>query len=331
MTKTPNKIQKIVHKASSNRKLYVFLLCLCLSVFFWLLNALSKKFTTEAIFNVNYVNQPLNRVVLNELPNQLKIKIKGLGFDLMAYKLRLKKASVNVDLSRLKGVRNHVRSNTIPSSYFSSYLSNQLGEQIEIKNIYPDSILFLVDVRKEKEVKIIPITQLNFEPQFQLYGKLLVKPALTKISGPASIVDTITEIYTAPLILNDLSETTTKSISFKKEYALKKITFNPDKVIIHIPVEKFTETSVMVNVTSINVPDSILIKAIPTEIEVKFLIPLSKMISLENAKFTAEIDYTQINDNFNNKLSITLTNYPDYIQSLTLNPGKVEYILKKSK
>jgi hypothetical protein len=55
------------------------------------------------------------------------------------------------------------------------------------------------------------------------------------------------------------------------------------------------------------------------------------MASLASAKFNAEIDYAQINDNFNHKLKIEMTEYPDYIQSLTLNPGKVEYILKKRK
>lgn len=331
MTKHPNTIQKILHKASSNRKLYVFLFCLGLSIFFWLLNALSKNFTTEAVFNVSYINQPVNEVVLNELPAQLKIKIKGLGFDLMAYKLRLRKSNVNIDLSRLKGFNKGVQSNTLASSSFSSYISNQLGEQIEIKEIYPDSIYFLFDVRKEKKVKIVPNTQLNFKKQFQLYGKILVKPAIILVSGPASIVDTLTEVYTEHLVLDDLSETTTEIVSFNKEYTFKKLTFSPEKVIIHIPVEKFTETSVMVKVRTINVPDSIEIKAIPNEIELKFLIPLSKMASLGSAKFSAEIDYTQINDNFNHRLKVELINYPDYIQSYTLNPRKVEYILKKRK
>ena len=63
LTENSNIIQKNVHKASYNRKLYVFLFCLSLSVLFWLLNALSKTATTEAIFNVTYINQPENKIV----------------------------------------------------------------------------------------------------------------------------------------------------------------------------------------------------------------------------------------------------------------------------
>ncbi|PCI93366.1 MAG: hypothetical protein COB15_16545 [Flavobacteriales bacterium] len=303
-----------------------------LSVFFWLLNALSKTSTTEAVFNVSYINPPENKVVLNELPTQLKIKVKGLGFDLMAYKLRLRRSTINIDLlSQLQGLDNKIQRVTLASSSFSDYIASQLGDQIEVKAIYPDSIRFLFDVRVEKKVKIITNTQLNFKKQIQLFGKLLVKPAITNVSGPASILDTLTAVYTEELVLNDLSETTTESVGFRAEYALKKLTFNPEKVIIHIPVEKFTESSVMVKILAVNVPDSIEIKAIPNEVEIKFLLPLSKMASLQSANFSAKIDYDQINDNFNHKLKVELTEYPEYIQSLTLNPGKVEYILKKRK
>ena len=331
MTQQSNIIEKIIRKASSNRKLYVFLFCLSLSCFFWLLNALSKTSTTEIVFDVSYVNQPIDKVVLNELPNQLKIKIKGFGYDLMAYKLRLSRPRVKVDLSRLGGFNNGIESNTLASTSFSNYITNQLGEQIEIRDIYPDSIRFLFDKRIEKKLKIIPNTNLKFKRQFQLFGDILVKPAITSVSGPASVLDTMTEIYTKELTLTELTETTTKSIGFNSDYDLMKLSFNPKKVLLHIPVEKFTESSVMVNIKSINVPDSFQIKAIPSEIEVKFLIPLSKMASLQRAKFSAEIDYNKINDNFNHKLKVELTKYPTYIQSLTLNPRKVEYILKKRK
>jgi hypothetical protein len=331
LTENLNMIQKIMHKASSNRKLYVFLFCLILSIFFWILNALSKNFTTEAVFNVSYVNQPKDKVVLNELPNEIKLKIKGLGFDLMAYKLRLKKSSVNVDLSRLKGFNGKSKTNVISSTSFLPYVSNQLGNQIEIKEIYPDSIHFLFDERVEKKVKVIPITKLTFKKQFQLYGQMSIKPAVVKVIGPASILDTLSSVFTQDVVLSNLAETTTEIVEFRLAYSSKKIVFKPEKIILHIPVEKYTESTMMLKINTTNVPDTIEIRSIPDEVELKFLLPLSKMASLANAKFIAEIDYTQISDNFNQKLKVELVEYPDYIQSPILNPGKVEYILKKRK
>ena len=331
MTEQSNTIQKIIRKASSNRKLYVFLFCLSLSFFFWLLNALSKTSTTEVLFKVNYINQPTDKVILNELPKQLSIKIKGLGFDLMGYKFRLRQSEVKVDLSRLERFNDEVRSNTLASTSFANSIESQLGEQIEIKAIFPDSIRFFFDKRVEKKVKIIANTQLEFKKQFQQYGQTIIKPAITIVSGPASVLDTLTEIYTSDLIVKDIAETITESVGFSNIYSANKLLFNPEKVVLHIPIEKFTETTKMVSIKSVNVPDSLVIKPIPNEVEVKFLIPLSKMEKLASATFSSEIDYYQINDNFNHKLKVELTQYPPYIQSLTLNPRKVEYILKKRK
>ncbi len=332
MTKNLNIFNSIFHKASDNRKLYVFLFCLSLSTFFWFLNALGKKFTTDVVYQVSYNHFPSNKVVLNELPKYFKIKIKGLGFDLMTYKLRIRKPSFNINLSKIDGIHqpiDSIQQNTLASSSFASYISSQLGDNIEIKEIYPDSIHFLLDIKKEKLVKIIPITKINFEKQYQLFGKIQVKPLTTTVRGPSSIIDTLEQVYTDRTFFQNLSKTVIKSVSFNKKYAQSQLEFNPSKVILYVPVEKYTETSIMVNIAYINVPDSITMKAIPNEIELKFLIPLSKMESLTSTKFRAEIDYKKINEDFNRKLKVEINEYPSFIKSLTLNPVKVEYILRK--
>ncbi len=332
MTKTDNKFTSIFNKASSNRKLYVFLFCLVLAIFFWLLNALSKNFTNEIVFKVEYTNAPPNKIVVNELPQQIKIKIKGLGFDLLAYKLRLKESILNINLSQIEGAKKQVdklERIQLPTTFFSSSIGNQLGEDIEIKEIYPESLVFILDDEKEKVLKIVPVTKIEYEKQFQLFGKIIVKPAVVKVVGPASILDTLTQIYTQNKVYNNLSETVSESVGFKTAYALQKIKFSEEKVLLYIPVEKYTETAIAIKIETINTPDSLLIKAIPNEIELKFMLPLSKMANLASAKFKAVVDYHQINENMNHKLKVELIEYPEYIQSSKLTPNKVEYILKR--
>lgn len=324
-----NTLKKLVHKASSSRKLYVFLFCLLLATFFWLLNALSNHFTTNIDFNLKYANPPENKIVLNELPDNINIKIKGLGFDLLAYKLRLRKPTVTIDLSKFKGIDSKtISSYSLASTSYSSYIDNQIGDNIEVRDIYPDSIYFVFDQKTEKTLKIIPVTRLSFKKQFKQFGKAIIKPAIVKVSGPSSFIDTMQSVYTDSIVFTDVAETITETIGFNSSYSSNKITIKPDRALLHLPVEKFTETSVTVKIDYINVPDSIVMKAIPSETEVTFLLPLSKMASLASAQFSAQVDYFETNDNFNHKLKVNLTEYPDYIQVQNLNPTKVEYILK---
>lgn len=332
MTKNTNNFSNIFDKASSNRKLYVFLFCLILAIFFWLLNSLSKNFTTTIDFEVTYINSPENRVVINELPPKINIKIKGLGFDLLAYKLSLKQPDLIINLSQINGNNkpfHKIENVQLPSTFFLSSIANQLGDNIEIKELTPSTFNFVFDEKKEKNVKILSNTTIDFEKQFQLFGQIQVKPAVTKIIGPASVIDTIEAVYLEKRSYQQLSETVSEAVEFSSVYTDQKITFKDNKVVLYIPVEKYTESSVTISIEALNVPDSLLIKAIPNEIELKFMLPLSKIASLSSAQFKAVIDYKQINESLNHKLKVDLVEYPDYIQVQNLTPSKVEYILKR--
>lgn len=309
----------------------MFLSCLFLATFFWLLNSLSHHYSSDLICNVRYKNQPNGKIIMNELPKQFNLKVKGLGFDLLAHKLSFSKPVVEIDLKRINTVKkiNKPYNYSIASMTYSSVISNQIGDKIEVKSIFPDSIYFIIDRAVQKQLKVIPIANIKYKKQYQMFGDILVKPAITKVLGPASVLDTINHINTKLLSYNDLSKTVTESVGFDKEYKKLKVSANPQKVIVHIPVEKFTETTKKVLINYINVPDSIKLKTIPKETKVKFQLPLSKLASLASANIKVEVDYLNIKDNFNHKLKVKLVSYPDYIQNITLTPSKVEYIIKK--
>lgn len=332
MTKDLNSFSNIFNKASSNRKLYVFLFCLTLAIFFWLLNALSKKITTNIVFNVSYVNSPKERVVINELPPKIDVKIKGLGFDLLAYKLSLKQSNLVINLAQIEDEDksfSKIEKVQLPTTFFLSSIANQLGENIEIKEFNPSMLNFVFDEKKEKTVKILSNTTIDFEKQFQLFGQIQIKPAVVKIIGPASVIDTIEAVYLEKRNYEKLSKTVSESIGFASIYNQQKITFNNNKVLLLIPVEKYTESSVIIKLGSLNTPDSLLIKAIPNEVELKFMLPLSKMASLASAQFKAVIDYNQINETHSHKLKVDLVEYPNYIKVQNITPNRVEYILKR--
>jgi len=310
----------------------VYLFCLFLAVFFWLLNALGNNYSTTISFEISYKNFPKNQIVLNDLPQHINIKVKGLGFDLMAYKLKIKPSVVTVDLATLKDYnqKDAIITKTIATKRFQPHISTQLGEHIDVQGIYPDSIYFVLDKKVEKLLVVVPNTTITYDKQYQLFGEILLKPSAINVTGPKSVLDTMNKAYTEELILNNLNETTTEALLFNDEYNNQNLSFSPKQVFIHIPVEKYTETTKRIKLNTVNVPDSITLKTIPGEIEVKFRIPLSKMAALESAIFNAQVDYMQINEQLNHKLKVILLKHPDFIRSITLTPSKVEYILKKN-
>lgn len=324
--------KQLFNKASSDRKLYVYLFCLFLAVFFWLLNALGNNYSTSVLFKVKYENQPLKKVILSELPQELTIKIKGLGFDLMGYKLKLKDPIIKVDLELLnlgnQSNNNGLTSQTILTSSFLSDISSQLNGHLEIQNILPKSIHIVMDKKIEKILPITPNVDISYAKQHQLFGNILIKPAVVRVTGAQSVLDTLKMLYTENINLQNLSESTNQAVAFIEEYESLHLSFKPSKVLLYVPVEKFTETSKIITIQVVNVPDSIELKTIPNNIEVKFMLPLSKMARLESAVFVVEVDYNKINKSNSRKLQVDLIKFPEYINSVNLNPTRVEYIIK---
>jgi hypothetical protein len=320
-------------KASFVRKLYAFIFCLVLATFFWILNALSNNYKTDVVFDVVYSNISEDKIILNELPSTLSLKVKGLGFDLMAYKWRLFKSRIKVDLSTLNtnNKNQSIESKIVSTDYFKSRISSQLGNQIEILDIYPDSIHFILDTKAKKIVKVVSQTNITYKQQYQLYGSIKVKPAVVEIIGPKSILDTLENVYTANFEFEELDKTLTGNVGFDESYNSKNIKFMDEAVSLHIPVEKYTESTNLVSLTYLNVPDSFVIKAIPNEIEIKYMLPLNKIANKSNSEIEAYIDFNDIDEKFSSKLKVNLSEYPEYINTITVNPSKVEYILKKRK
>jgi hypothetical protein len=310
----------------------VYLFCLFLAVFFWLLNALGNIYSTNVVFNVTYLNHPKKQVILNDLPSTLNINIKGLGFDLMGYKLKFNQPVIDIDLAAIEKNRINNKSlfsKSVATNSFFTKISSQLGQHIEIKGITPDSIRFLIDEKAEKILPIIPEIDITYSQQYQLFGKIIVKPSVVKVVGAKSVLDTLTKVFTEKITLKNLSESTNEAVSYDVRYDKLKLNFNPQKAILYVPVEKFTETTRSIKINTINVPDSIDLKTIPKEIEIKFQLPLSKIASLESAIFFANVDFNTIDKDFTRKLKVNLVNYPSYIKAIVISPSKVEYIIKK--
>lgn len=327
MTNSLNSFKTTLRKASNNKKLYVFLSCLSLTIFFWLLNALGNTYSTSFKIKVEYRNNPENYVILNDLPSHLLVNVSGSGFDLFGYKLRLNKPTLDIDLVGINDL-DRINNTTIDFNIYKSFISKKLGNQIIVNELQPEKINVNLDEQASKLVLIEPILNLNFEKQYQLDGNVKVKPAVVNVIGPKTVLDTLNKVYTDLITFDDLEETTTREVKFNTKHKTQRLTFDLNKVIVFIPVEKFTESTISIPIDYINVPDSIELKAIPQEVNLKFMVPLSKLSNLTPSKFKVNVDFNNVNDKYG-KLKVNLSMYPNYLKSITIKPSKVEYILKK--
>ena len=94
--------EKRISAIHLNKRVVIFLFCLIVSSFFWLMLALSKEYTIEIYFPVQYINLPPDKVIANNLSETIDIELKSNGFNLLFYKLKEKKETVLIDFKDAK-------------------------------------------------------------------------------------------------------------------------------------------------------------------------------------------------------------------------------------
>jgi len=311
-----------------DRRVMVFLFFLVVSSIFWFLNALSREYTTSIMYPVRYTNYPENMVLIGEPPRALDLTVNAYGYTLLKYYITRRLLPIVFDvnyfsLNRLPdtGTRNFY----ILSSLATNRVAGQLGADIEILDIRPDTLYFKFSDMVSARLPVKPVLELEFDQQFMVKGEILVEPDSITVSGPASHLDTMQFIPTKKLILKGLKESAGRKVELAE---IDLINYSISGVTVTIPVEQFTEASIRVPVETVNLPDTLSMKTFPSEVTVSYLVSLTDYEKVNAQLFKAVVDYaTPVPAN--GRLPVLLLSTPDFIRSVRYSPGSVDFIIER--
>lgn len=323
MTRKPRR-----KKITLNRKVLIFFFFLLLSVLFWFLTAMNKDYPTTISYPVRYIRFPEKKVLVNDIPDRLELEVYAGGYTLLSYKLqsRISPIIFDVESFSLNTVLGDPSTLYILTNYAEDMIARQLLPGIEITSINPDTLFFQFADKVNKKIPVKPDLDISFEKQYMQVGPYLVEPDSVTIAGPETIIDTIDMATTVPVNMSDINRSFDMELEIQP---LHKVEFDPSEVWIQVPVEKFTEASVEVQIEVINMPDSLLLRAFPPTVTVSCQIGLSAYETLNEHLFRAVIDYAEVGNMLGNKLQVQIIKMPVYIQSVKFTPKSVEYIVER--
>ena len=317
-------------KVKSDKKILIFLFFLVLSTIMWVLQALSKEYTTIIDFPVKYINVPSDKVIVGNLPTKLAIKVNSFGYNLASYSISKSFAPVVCDLKSYSLKQLYTNNNYlyfIATDQMNEKVSSQLGQKIKILDFYPDTIFFQFADVVNKTVRIEPNLNIAFDKQYLLKDNIVIDPAFVRITGPNTILDTITFIKTKPLNFRGLNKTIKQKININ---TINGINYSVENVNITIPVEKYTESSIYVAVKVLNLPKKYKFNIFPNKIKISYFVGLSKFEKVKPSDFLVIVDYkTIVEDKSNKKLRVKLLKYPTFIKNIKFQPQSIDYILEQ--
>ena len=316
-------------KITSNKKLLVYLIFVGVSTIFWFLNALSKEYTTSINYPVYYMNFPKDKVLTNELPKRLSLRVNAYGFDLLRYKLSTAFLSNPFDVNRYTNNRisgSSLNSYNLLTTNIKERIEQELSSGIQLESISPDTINFQFSPILSKKVPVELNLKLDYEQQFMQGDVILPEFDSVVVEGPQSLLDSVFVAKTKLLELSGLKKTTEKDVDFEK---LDGVSFVPKKVRVNIPVERFTEAQKNIAIRIDNLPDSVLLRLFPGDVKLSYFVGMNKYENITNEHFDLRVDYLEAIQGDGNKLKVELKRSPDFVSNVRFYPQTVTFLIEK--
>ena len=308
----------------NRRKAKIFFLFLLCSFLAWFLSNLSDSYESRTEFTLNYKNLPDTLILGNNAEKNLEAKVRTSGFQLLYYKFFSKR--IDVDLSNVVYENGDYM---LEEDVLKKQMDRQLSQNISLLDL--DGSQWVVDLYQvsQKVLVVKPRIELKFQPNHILDGVLTISPDSLIVKGPASEIDTLFEVQTEPIILNDLTEDFSFEVSVVFPKDLDNSIFSENRVRVSGNVVKFSEKVFDVDVQALNVPEGYNLKMFPNTVSLVCKASLDVLKSIESDDFEVTANYQQIGGSTNNSILLQVTKKPGTVYAVRLQQRTVNFVLER--
>ncbi len=267
-------------------------------------------------------------IMVGDPPSSLELTVNSYGYTLVRYFVSRRLMPIVFDVNSFSLNRlpdTETRNYYILSSVAANRIAGQLGADIDILDIRPDTLFFSFTRMISRKLPVKPALDLDFNQQFMVKGNIDVEPDSVMVHGPESVIDTMKFVPTKETVIRGLNKSTRKNIELTD---IEKLTFSPNVVLVNIPVEQFTEASINIPVEVTNLPDTLTMKTFPSRITVSYLVALSDYDKVNAQLFRATVDYLGPPTG-PGRLAVRLVDQPDFVRSVRFSPQSVDFIIER--
>jgi len=308
--------------ATERRRISAFFTCLILALAAWIITVLSSPYSYTVKEIVTYKNAPVKRAFHSQQSDTVSVTVKGTGWQMLLSKIREANHYIKVDLSELDNQDFVVLSRQLATINAEKAIHNQ------ITAITPDTLYFDFTNRSVKRVPVRLIKSIKYTSQFTQSGLSVIKPAYVTISGPSSLIDKIDVWYTDSLVLKNINEDVTTPLNLQVP-AEGNISVYPKTVQVTIPVEEYTEKTLVLPVKLIGNVDYFDVKLFPQKVKVTFTTALSRYADIDEELFEAQADLNLWRNYSVSTLPVKVIRMPAFCKLVSVEPNYVDFIVKK--
>ena len=299
-----------------------FLFFLGFSAVIWVFVQFSKEYTEAVELPISYVNVPKDKILSPDNPKKLDLRVKENGLHIAITKLFPHVVYIDVSDSKMEDGK------------LLYNIEDQKSALLAQLNLDYDKAEFLkktlIIAYQQRAVKTLPIrsnVELDFAIGYSALEDVTFQPDSVRVSGPENILDTLTEVFTKPLKIKNITKDLKGKISLDTSY-LAEVSFYETQIQYTLRTDKFTEGKVQVPLKLINVPEGMNVVIFPKEITVIYQVSLNQFNSVKKEDFKVVVDFKNA-VNSDGYLLAQVTEQPQQVNNVRLNEKKIQFVIKR--
>lgn len=295
------------------------------SILIWMMINLSKQYTTILTYDVVYDKLPQDKI-LQEAPLKiLPILVRANGFELLSAKFTTRTIKIISDKLRKKSETNYF----LLLREQKMNIQKQLKSSLVLEEVLQDTLHLKLGRLATKKVTVIPKVEIDYKVGYALAKGLVITPNIVIVSGPDLQLSKIENLSTEKIIMNNVSESFTKTVRIVLPENVEKVKLSHAKVEIKALIDKFTEGEVEVPVIVENIPAGIKINTFPKTVKIRYKIGLKDFSKIDSGLFSVVCDYRQSKENELNYLIPVLKDKPNLVSSVRIGSEKIDFLIVK--
>jgi len=287
-----NLLGKIFSTITGNLSIKISSLAIALTL--WIFVVTGSEYVHVIEVPIKLRNVQPDRVLAQQIPEFAKVRMRGTGRQFLNNMLRTTFADVGImlEMSRIRFFYDFELEPYLKR--FPDRLSVPRNFGLELVEIVsPDTIKVRLDSFIEKEVIVIPRVNVSMDPGYIQVGDFNIEPSVVKISGPASLLNNINQVFTEERDFEARKNSVNETIDLNVENP-ELVQLDPSSVQLTASIQSIGVRTVEgIEVKVRNVPENLKAIVNPAKVSVEIQGGITFLTSLDGEDIYASIDYAR--------------------------------------
>jgi len=300
---------------------YLFLVCLVLSFSIWLIHNLSQSNVATVGVSVVATSNIEGHAEKSSDESLISARCQASGFRLLSLSGAAKKSRVvpfdAEDFQHREGDYYSISANKL-----GRYGNRIFGAGVNVEQFLQDEAVFRFPSENNRRVPVKAVSMLSFRSQYAQASELKLTPDSVTVYGPPEMVDRVSEILTAPIVLADIRSNVHSQVALEQPEGVR---ISDTKVDYALEVSRYVELEEEVPINAVNVPANTDFSVFPSTVKVrlKCVFPL---ISDPLESLVCTVDYADFSKSRNGVCVINCGNLPKGVIECSLEPSVAECV-----